>query len=176
MISPGSLIEFIDGGTFFCGLVAGVAEKKIQILGQNGREISLPEARVLSVSRQIFPRDASRETITTLLRERCAGRLALAEAIDLEPLWEIVCEESDNEFSPDFLSEMHFGGMVDDDQRAAFLRAVFADPLFFKYKNGKIVAHTPEQVEHLRRQRRREQEKARIKPRHCANGSLSQRR
>lgn len=160
MISPGNLIEFIDGGTFLCGLVAGITEKRIQILGQNGRELSLPEARVLSVSQQIFPRDVSREAITSLLRERCAGRLALAEAIDLEPLWEIVCEESDNEFSPDFLTEMHFGGLVDDDQRAAFLRAVFADPFFFKYKNGKIVAHTQEQVEHLRRQRRREQEKA----------------
>ena len=44
MISPGSLIEFIDGGRFFCGLVSGVADKKIQLLSQNGREINLPEA------------------------------------------------------------------------------------------------------------------------------------
>lgn len=162
MISPGSLIEFIDGGKFFCGLVSGVADKKIQLLSQNGREINLPEARVLNVSQQRYPQNGSREAITALLRERSAGRFALAETIDLEPLWEIVCEETDNEFSPDFLTEMHFGGMVDDDQRAAFLRAIFITPLFFKYKNGKIVAHTPEQVEQLLQQRRREEEKAQL--------------
>ena len=160
MIAPGSLIEFIDGGRFFCGLVSGVAEKKIQLLSQNGREINLPEARILSVSRQIYPCGASREAITSLLREHCDGRFALAGTIDLEPLWEIVSEETDNEFSPDLLTELHFGGTVDDDHRAAFLRAVFSDPLFFKYKNGKIIAHTPEQVAQLRQQRQREQEKA----------------
>ena len=52
--------------------------------------------------------------------------------------------------------------MVDDDQRAAFLRAIFADPLFFKFKNGKVVAHTPEQVEQLQQQRQREEEKAQL--------------
>ncbi|MCL2340769.1 MAG: ribonuclease R [Proteobacteria bacterium] len=160
MIAPGSIIEFIDGGRFFCGLVSGVADKKIQLLSQNGREINLPETRVLSVSQQRYPCDAGREAITALLRQHSDGRLSLAEAIDLEPLWTIVCEEGDSEFSPDFLSELHFGGPVDDDHRAAFLRAVFSDPLFFKYKNGKIVAHSPEQVAHLRQQRQREQEKA----------------
>jgi exoribonuclease II len=162
MISPGSLIEFIDGGKFLCGLVSGVADKKIQLLSQNGREISLPEARILTASRQIFPQDASRESITALLRKRNADRSALAATIGLELLWKVVCEEGDCEFSPDFLTELHFGGMVDDDQRAAFLRAIFTDPLFFKYKNGKIVAHTPEQVEQLQQQRRKEAEKAQL--------------
>lgn len=162
MISPGSLIEFIDGGRFFCGLVSGVADKKIQLLSQNGREINLPEARILTASQQLFPHDASRETITALLQERNAGRSALAETIGLELLWEIVCEEPDNEFSPDFLTELHFGGRVDDDQRAAFLRAILADPLFFKFKNGKVIAHTPEQIEQLQQQRQREEEKAQL--------------
>ena len=162
MIAPGSLIEFIDGGRFFCGLVSGVAEKKVQLISQNGRELHLPESRILNASHQVFPLNVSKEIITALLRERCAGRVSLAATIDLEPLWQITCEEADNEFSPDFLTEMHFGGTVDDDQRAAFLRAVFADALFFKFKNGKVVAHTPEQVEQLQQQRLREQEKAQL--------------
>lgn len=162
MIAPGSLIEFIDGGRFFCGLVSGVAEKKVQLISQNGRELHLPESRILNASQQVFPLNVSREAITALLRERSAGRLTLAATIDLEPLWQVLCEEADNEFSADFLTEMHFGGTVDDDQRAAFLRAVFADALFFKFKNGKVVAHTPEQVEQLQQQRLREQEKAQL--------------
>ncbi|MCL1980178.1 MAG: RNB domain-containing ribonuclease, partial [Proteobacteria bacterium] len=134
--------------------------KKIHLISQNGHEINLPKARILSVSHQLYPSETSREATAALLRKHSDDRLALAEDIDLEPLWEVVCGESDSEFSAEFLAELHFGTTVDDDQRAAFLRAVFSDPLFFKYKNEKIVAHTPEQVTHLRLQRQREQEKA----------------
>ena len=31
-------------------------------------------------------------------------------------------------------------------------RAVFADRFFFKYKNGSVIVHTPEQVENIRHQ------------------------
>ena len=162
MITPGSLIEFIDGGRFYCGLVTGVADKKIHLLNQNGREINLPESRILMISRQLSPQDSSRETITATLQNIAANRAALAETITLKDLWQIVCEEPDNEFPLEFLAEFHFGGAVNDDQRAAFLRAIFADPLFFKYKTDKITAHSPEQVQQLETQRQKEQEKAQV--------------
>ncbi len=162
MIFPGSLIEFIDGGRFYCGLVTGIADKKIHLLNQNGREINLPESRILIASKQTFPQNAPRETLTARLQQCAADRAALAEAITLDELWEIVCEETEDEFSPDFLTELHFGGMVTDDQRAAFLRAIFSGSLFFKFKNGMIAVHSPEQVEQLQRQRQKEQEKAQL--------------
>ena len=93
MISPGSLIEFIDGGRFYCGLVSGVADKKIQLLNQNGREINLPEARILIASQQLFPQMSAGKRSPPSCRSDYAGRTALAETIDLELLWEIVCEE-----------------------------------------------------------------------------------
>jgi exoribonuclease-2 len=162
MISPGSLIEFIDGGRFYCGYVTGLADRKIHLLNQNGRELHLPESRVLIASRQTHPPLATREAQTSLLLQHAADRAALAATIQLDELWQIVCEESDSEFQPDFLAELHFGGTVTDDQCAAFLRAVFADPLFFKFKNGLIATHSPEQVEQLRLQRQREAEKAQL--------------
>ncbi len=162
MILPGSLIEFIDGGRFICGLVFGAANKKVRLISQNGRELHLPESRIVNVSQQVYSQTDPKEAIIALLREHCAKRATLAEAIDIEPLWEIVCEEAEKEFTPDFLAELHFGSTVDDDQRAAFLRAVFTDTLFFKYKNGQLIAHTPEQVEQLRQQRLREQEKKQL--------------
>ncbi len=162
MISSGNLIEFIDGGRFYCGLVTGVADKKIHLLNQNGREINLPESRILIASQQVYPHDTTRETLTARLQQCAADRAALAEAITLHELWEIVCEEADYEFTLDFLAELHFGGTVSDDQRAAFLRAIFSDSLFFKFKNGQIVAHTPAQVEQLQMQRQKEREKAQL--------------
>ncbi|ADW17140.1 ribonuclease II [Desulfobulbus propionicus DSM 2032] len=162
MISPGSLIEFIDAGRFFCGYVTGLADRKIHLLSQNGRELHLPESRVLIASRQPCPQPPSREALTALLQQRATDRAALADTIRLEELWQIVNEEADNEFQPDFLAELFFGDRATDDQRAAFLRAVFADSLFFKFKNGLITTHSAEQVEQMRLQRQREAEKARL--------------
>jgi exoribonuclease-2 len=160
MISPGSLIEFIDAGKFQCGLVSQVAEKKILLTNQNGREIQLPVSRVLTVSRQSHPFFSSRETVSSLLQQATQERAALAERIDLEELWLVVHEETDNDIAPDLLADLLFGGQASDDQRAALLRAVFTDPLFFKFKNGLIVANNPQQVEQLRLQRQRAAEKA----------------
>jgi len=162
MISSGSLIEFIDGGKFYCGHVTGIADKKIHLLNQNGREINLPEARILISSRQPYPQSSSREALTANLQQIATSRALLAAGIHLDELWEIVCEEPDDAFTLDFLTELHFGGAVDDDQRAAFLRAIFADPLFFKFKNGSISVHSREQVEQLQWQRQREQEKSQL--------------
>jgi len=169
MISPGSLIEFIDGGRFYCGLVTGVADKKIHLLNQNGREINLPEARILIASKQVYPHNATREALTARLQQCAADRAALAEAITLRELWEIVCEEADDEFTMDLLAELHFGGTINDDQRAAFLRAIFSDSLFFKFRNGRIAAHTPAQVEQLQVQRQKEREKAQVLDRAAEN-------
>ena len=141
-------------------LVAGVADRKIRLLNQNGREINLPESRIIVASRTAHPQDTSREELTAALLHRAGRRAALAEAIALDELWEIASEETADEFAVDFLAELQFGAAVDDDQTAAFLRAVFADPLYFKFRNGRIAVHSAEQVEQLQTQRRREAEKA----------------
>ena len=169
MIVAGSLVEYIEGGRFLCALVAGVADRKIRLLNQNGREINLPESRIIVASRTVHPQDASREELTAALLHRAGRRAALAEAIALDELWEIASEETADEFAVDFLAELQFGAAVDDDQTAAFLRAVFADPLYFKFRNGRIVVHSAEQVEQLQTQRRREAEKAELLARAADN-------
>ena len=71
-------------------------------------------------------------------------------------------------FAPDFLAGLHFGRDLDDDRRAVFLRAVFADPFYFRYRNGQIHVNSAEQVEQLRRHR----EQAAIRARQVADASL----
>ncbi len=162
MISPGSIIEFIDGGKFHCGFVTGVAEKKIQLVSQNGREMHLAASRVLSISRTPRPQPASREALTAFLQQCSAERARLAETIDLAELWEIIHQDADQDLSPELLTDLLFADTSSDDQRAAFLRSVFADPLYFKFKNGLVATHTPEQVEHLLVQRQKEAEKRQL--------------
>ena len=162
MIVPGSLVEYIEGGRFLCALVAAVADRKIHLLNQNGREINLPESRIVIASRAPHSQEGSREQLAAALQEHARHRAELAATIALEELWEIACAEPEEEFAVDLLAELQFGATVDDDRRAAFLRAVFADPLYFKFRNGRIVVHSPEQVEQLQAQRRREAEKAEL--------------
>lgn len=155
MISPGNIIEYIDGGVFHCALVTERAERRLRLLGPGGREQVLPDARVLSVSRERHPWE-NRAAAQEVLKQCGRRRAVLAENIDLEELWEIAAQEQKDEFGIDFLAELHYGPDADDDERAAFLRAVFADPFYFKYKNGKIAVNDAEQVERLRHQRERE--------------------
>ncbi len=169
MIAPGSLIEYIDGGRFYCALVTNVADRKIHLINQNGREVKLPEARVLLVSRQPATSCTGREAVVAMLQQCAARRTQLAEDIVLDELWQVLCEEPAQEYPLDFLTELHFGAAVDDDRRAALLRAVFADPFFFKYKNSRITVHSPEQVEHLQTHKRRMEEKAQLLDRTAAN-------
>ncbi len=69
--------------------------------------------------------------------------------INLEEIWELTAEDGSNSFSPIFLAELIFGSEATDDTVSAFLRCVFEDKLFFKYKEGRILANSPEKVEQL---------------------------
>ena len=159
MTIPGSIVEYIDGGRFFCALVTEDTGKRYRLLNQNGRELNMPPARILLTSEKRYPLTMDRSEQIHLLQEADATRNRLVEEIDLAAIWELAVEENENTFSARFLAELSFGGELDDNQIAAFLRAVFTDRLYFKYKNGKITVHGEEQVEQLRLQQQREQEK-----------------
>jgi len=162
MTPTGSIIEYLDGGRFICSLVLQESGNRLRLLNQNGREVNLPASRVVSVSTIRTSLDTSRDECIALLQDAARKRAALSERIPLQEIWELANEEEQTAFPANFLAELYFGGDLSDDQSAAFLRAVFADRFYFKYKNGLVTVHTPEQVEHLYRQRQKEQEKEQI--------------
>ena len=162
MIPQGSIIEFIDGGRFICGIVTDNTGKRLRLLGQNGRDINLQVSRVLTASTTIHSLDTGRDRLIALLKDAALNRQQLADTIELQELWEMTSNEPIDEFSLKFLAELYYGGPVSDDQLAAFLRAVFADRFFFKLKNGRIVVHSAEKVEQLRHQQQQEEEKERL--------------
>jgi len=159
MTWQGKIIEYIENGKFICAWVLEESGNRLRLLNQNGREVSLPAARLLHHSSVAYPPNRSREEILGQLREVAERRHELMQGIDLQQIWELASEEQDSVFEPRFLAELGFGAAADDDSVAAFLRAIFGDRLLFKYKNGGIVAHSPEVVEQLRL--KQEQEKQR---------------
>lgn len=160
MITTGKLIEYLDNGKFICALVTESQPKRVHLLNQNGREVKLAESRVVHCSTTSFPIDSGRDNIIRELKETHTKRTDLISKINLVELWELVKDEPTSNFSPAFLAELNFGDSINDDNIASLLRCIFADKLYFKYKEGLIKVHSEEQVEQLLVQQQREEEKA----------------
>ncbi|THB71298.1 MAG: RNB domain-containing ribonuclease [Desulfobulbaceae bacterium] len=155
----GKLIEYLDNGRFVCGYITESQPKRVRLLNQNGRELNLPVSRIVHCSEVSHNGETDRESLVKLLRDTTSKRHTLMEDIDLEMLWELTAEENTDTFEPKFLAELIFGRDANDDIVSAFLRSVFHDKLFFKYREGKIKAHSIEQVDKLRTQQEKEAEK-----------------
>lgn len=156
MTLHGKLIEYLDAGKFICALVQEDTGKRLRIVTQSGREEKLPLARVVHQGKKAYPSPISREEAVRLLKKADETRKGLIDSVNLEEIWELVIGESGNVFTSSFLAELSFGKDLTDDHEAAFIRSVFADTLFFKYKQGAIVAHSAEMVEQLRLRREKE--------------------
>jgi exoribonuclease II len=159
MVTSGNIIEYLDNGKFVCAFVTESQNKRTRSLNQNGREVILPFSRIVHCSTATHSTTLSREELIRTLKSTNEKRVALMQKIDLEEIWELIHEEDSGVFEPSFLAELIFSDEADDDMVSAFLRCVFADHLYFKFKEGKIRAHSREQVEHLRLQLEQEEKK-----------------
>ncbi len=157
MATVGKLIEYLDSGKFLCAYITGAQAKRLRLINQNGREMNLPLSRVVHCSEKNHSVELPREELTRQLQETAETRKCLMEQINLQEIWELTSDEPSDTFQPAFLAELSFGKDADDDIVAAFLRSVFMDRLFFKYKENKVIAHSAEQVEQLRNQREKEE-------------------
>lgn len=157
MVGIGKIVEYLENGKFICGLVTDCQSKRIRLINQNGREVNLPASRVVHCSESRSFTDGTREAIMNELLAITGKREELMQQINLEEIWDLTAEEgSAASYSPRFLAELTFGEETGDDIVAAFLRCVFLDKLFFKYKEGKVRVNSPEQVEQLKIQLEKE--------------------
>jgi len=155
----GKIIEYVEQGRFFCALVLQDQGKRLRIMNQNGKEINLPSSRVLHQSEQKYPTQLSREEIMQHLLDVAEVRQKMVGEIDLAEIWELAVEEGKESFTTVYLAELCFGFGASDDHVAAFLRAVFVDRFFFKFKDGRIYVHSKEIVEQLREKVEKEQQR-----------------
>jgi exoribonuclease II len=162
MIVTGKLIEYLDDGKFICGMVVECQPKRLRLINQNGREVLLPVSRVVHCSRETHAVLGDKDLLARRLKEATEKRRALMEVVNLLEIWELVVEEGTRVFSPDFLAELTFGTTADDDSVSALLRCVFEDRLYFKYKEGQILANDPEKVEQLQLQVAKEIRRAQL--------------
>ena len=159
MTAQGKLGEYIEQGKFLCAFVVEDTGKRLRLLNQNGREVSLSQSRLVHLSQAALPGQLSREDILRELKEVAERRREMMAVVDLAGIWELAVEEPESVFEPRFLAELSFGENASDDHVAAFLRCLFIDRLYFKYKEGRITVHSAEVVEQLRHQQEKEKQK-----------------
>ncbi len=167
MTVQGKIGEYIEHGKFICAMVMEDTGKRLRLLNQNGREVSLAHSRLVHLSRATHPHRLSREELLRDLKEVAERRREMMAPVDLAAIWELASDGPEGLFDPVFLAGLAFGEDADDDHVAAFLRCIFVDRLYFKYREGRIVVHEPEVVAQLRLQHEREQQKEAL----LANGS-----
>jgi len=150
MTLDGRIVEYLENGKFICAFVYEDTDSRLRLFNQNGREVNLSHNRIVHYTNKKITPPLSREETLTSLQKTAELRTGLAQTINLDEIWEIVSEKSNDSFRVDFLASLYFGDDPSDDQCAAFLRAVVANRLYFKYKSGSIHANSPETVEQIK--------------------------
>jgi exoribonuclease-2 len=158
MSLDGRIIEYLENGKFICALVMEDMGSRLRLLNQNSRELNLPLNRVVHRSEQNLLPIPARQDIHVILEETAATRALLAEKINLAEIWETVAEKPEEAFTIEFLASLFYNTRPSDDQAAAFLRAVIAHRLYFKYKAGTIRVNSPETVALLQQNQEKERE------------------
>ncbi len=153
-IGTGSVVEFVEGQRFICGVCVGQKGSRYHLITHLGREMNLARGRFIHVSPP-GGLAGSREEQIQALQEIHRRRDELRQGLDLEELWELVHEEGVT-WNVHTLAEIAFSGEVGPDHEAAMVRAAIEDGLHFKFKNGAIICNPPEAVERIRRQREAE--------------------
>ncbi len=153
------LIEYIENNKFHCGIVLDDAGNRLRLVSQSGRELNLPCSRVVHSSSPLNFHNGTRDNLVKRLQDVNEFRRSLMPLINLSELWDLAIEEEHGVYSLDFLAELWFGRETTDDHVAAFLRCIFEDRLYFKYREGKIIAHPPEVVAQKKEAQEREREK-----------------
>ncbi len=167
VIQQNDIIDYFDNKDIACGVVLDVDDRKLRVLSQIGKEISVSQARVLTSGKHpLFAQDKSRDEQIRSLQKISSHREELKNLINLEELWEVVSGET-KEIDPNDLAELCMGRDTGPDGPASLLRAIIDDKIFFKLRNAKIGIPAPEQVDQALRQREKERERAEFLA-HCA--------
>lgn len=91
MTAQGKVGEYIEQGKFICAFVAEDTGKRLHLLNQNGREVSLSLSRLVHLSQAALSGQLSREEILRELKEVAERRRELMADVDLAAIWEPGC-------------------------------------------------------------------------------------
>lgn len=149
-----------DNDTIHLVCVAKQAKNKLQVLNEKGREQRLIEDKLLwRYPKQIEKPEDWQSTLATIRAEV----EACTKVIDIPLLWESATELAISEI--DDLTNLYFGGDITIEQKVAIWNALALDRLYFKRRGHAWEPRSASQIEELKTQREREQEREYVQER-----------
>jgi len=153
------IVDFFDDKRICSGAVLDLEEKRLRVLNDRGQETKITISRVLCASRDgRFPSSGAKDEQVAALKALSAGREQIKSAINLREIWEVVSSDAE-EISVEDLAQLVFGKDADPDNRAALLRAIHEDRIFFRIKPDHIEVTSSTRVEQALAQMEKERER-----------------
>jgi len=158
-MEPGTIIEYIDRKQVVCAVVVGQKNHKIRMITEHNREVSHTEKRLAHVSVEGLDLSIGRDAVVHQLQDIANRRRLLQKQIDVEALWSVLHSEA-TWIDVQTMAEFCFDGKISSDQTSAVMRALFEDPLYFKFDTDRFLPNSPERVAQVAAQAAQEARKA----------------
>ncbi|MFZ7127986.1 MAG: ribonuclease catalytic domain-containing protein [Desulfobacterales bacterium] len=160
-METGYIVEFIDKQKILCAVVLEVKQGRLRLLTEGNREVSLNAGRLSHKSLDRLDMALGRARVVEQLKEKSQLRRSLSEAIDIQPIWEVLNTEQEWIDLPTMTS-FCFPNSPGPDHEAAVVRAFFANRLYFKFGGDGFFPHTEAQMEQMAARQREEARRLRI--------------
>lgn len=165
-MTEGKIIEYIDQRKIILSVCLKDRGNKLQLLTISNHEVSISPKRALLISSAILNTSKSRGELLKELKVLEKIRTNYMTKTSVQDLWELTHEEN-RAFNYQYLTQLSFGRDITDDHISALVRALFADGVYFKMKDGFFIPNSPDKVEQIIKAR----EAAELKERELAEGA-----
>ena len=156
----GKVVAFFEQKKVLCAVCLEVKENRVHLLSEENRELTLGTNRIVHISPSSFKTQLSRETLVENLKAIVEKQKTLTQTVALNELWEVLCNEARG-FSLRELAELVFPPDPSGDHEMAVLRVLFEDRLYFKQKGDLYEPRSPEKMEEINLQFKRQAEEER---------------
>lgn len=152
------IVEIFYKDKIISAFVKDIKGKRLHLILPSGKEELINYQSLVSFSeKSVNLKDLN--SIISFLKEKNEKREKLKDLFNLEELWEVIVDETE-EISPITLAELALGKKVNDDEIAGLIRKIKEINLYFKLKNPeKISILSKKEVKNLLHQRKKELEK-----------------
>lgn len=148
-------MEYIVEKQIVCGVVFDENPKKLRVLTEGNREVSLSEKRLTSISQECLDISVGRDRLVEQLAKIVSKRKNLKKNVNVFEIWEVLNNE-EKWFDAETIAELSFGVHPSEDHVSAVVRAFFDDRLYFKFGANKFTPRTEQQVEQLLTRKKKE--------------------
>jgi len=160
-MEPGQIIEYIDRQRITCAVVLEVKDKRLRVLNENDREVSLSAGRLAHSGGCRIDLSHGRNQTIDMLKKISRRRESLIDQVDIQELWEVLNSEQ-QWIDLATMTAFCFPNSPTGDHESAVIRAFFRDRLYFKFNPDRFFPFTEEQVERLRAQREEAERRNRL--------------